>query len=269
MAILKPMPSSPRRFVDRHARIGENHRARRLGVPAHLALVGAERNAGRVAGNDDRRNPGRPFAAGARHHDVEIAGAGARDELLLAVEHVMIAVAHGARRQRRRVGTGAGLGQAIARQKLHRAQFRQPFLALRIGAVGVDHPGGHVVDRHIGRRPSGSRWRAPRRSTSRRAATAPSRRRPRRYRRRPCRVPRPCAFRRPGNAWPRPRRSRAVRRLRRRRRAPCREPRSDLRPRQTAASCRRKISSMGGVQPGGRSRGANLQDTERLSRQIA
>ena len=63
----------------------------------------------------------------------------------------MIAVAHRARAQRRRVRAGAGLGQTVARQQLHRAQLRQPLLALRVVAIGVDHPRRHVVDRDEGR----------------------------------------------------------------------------------------------------------------------
>ena len=135
----------------RYARVLEDDGARRLCVPAHLALVDAERNAWGVARNDQRRDSGRTGTAGSRHHHIEVAGAGSGDELLLAVEDVGVAVAHGARRQRRRVGARTRLGQAIARQKLHRAQLGQPCLALLIGTIGVDHPSGHVVDRHIGR----------------------------------------------------------------------------------------------------------------------
>ena len=49
-------------------------------------------------------------------------------------------------RKRGGIRARARLGQAIARQRLHRAQFRQPCLALLLGAEGVDHPGAHVVD---------------------------------------------------------------------------------------------------------------------------
>ena len=45
---------------DRHADIVENHGARRLRVPAHLALVGAERNARRVARHDSVEIPDGP-----------------------------------------------------------------------------------------------------------------------------------------------------------------------------------------------------------------
>ena len=132
---------------DRHAGILEDHRAGRLRVPAHLALVGAERKPGRVGLDHQRRDAAGPVAAGPHHHDIEVAAAGAGDELLLAVEHVMIAVAHRAGAQRRRVRAGARLGQAIARQQLHGAKLRQPFLALGVVAEGIDHPGRHVVDR--------------------------------------------------------------------------------------------------------------------------
>ena len=132
---------------DRHARILEDHRAGRLRVPAHLALIGAERQPRRVALDHQRRDAAGPVGAGPHHHHIEIAPAGAGDELLLAVEHIMVAVAHRAGAQRRRVRSGAGLGQAIARQQFHGAEFRQPFLALGVVAEGIDHPGRHVVDR--------------------------------------------------------------------------------------------------------------------------
>ena len=60
--------------------------------------------------------------------------AGAGDELLLSVEHVMLAIARGAGAQRRGVRAGAGLGQAIARQPLHVDEPGQVFLALRLVA---------------------------------------------------------------------------------------------------------------------------------------
>ena len=63
----------------------------------------------------------------------------------------MVAVAHGPRRKRCCIRTRAGLSQTITGQKLHRAQFRQPLPALRFRSVGIDHPRGHVVDRHISR----------------------------------------------------------------------------------------------------------------------
>ena len=63
----------------------------------------------------------------------------------------MVAIPHRARRKRSRVRSGARLGQAIARHLLHGAQLRQPLPPLGIGAIGVDHPRRHVVDRDEGR----------------------------------------------------------------------------------------------------------------------
>ena len=71
--------------------------------------------------------------------------------MLLAIEHVVIAVTHRARGERGCIRARARLGQAVTGKKLHRAQFRQPLCALGVRSVGIDHPGGHVVDRHIGR----------------------------------------------------------------------------------------------------------------------
>ena len=132
---------------NRHPRILENHRAGRLRIPAHLALVGADRKPGRIAFNDNGRDAAGSVAAGPHHRHIEVALAGTRNELLLAVEHVVIAVAHRAGAQRRGVRSGAGFGQAIAREQFHGAELRQPLLALGVVAVSVDHPGRHVVDR--------------------------------------------------------------------------------------------------------------------------
>ena len=64
----------------------------------------------------------------------------------------MIAVAHRAGAQRRRIRSGAGLGQAIARQISSMVQsFGSHLLALGVVAEGIDHPGRHVVDRDEGR----------------------------------------------------------------------------------------------------------------------
>ena len=69
---------------DGHARVLEDHRARRLRVPAHLALVGAEAKGPACRLSTTKRgNAGGAVAAGARHHHIEVAGAGAGDELLL------------------------------------------------------------------------------------------------------------------------------------------------------------------------------------------
>ncbi len=91
-----------------------------------------------------------PVAAGADHRDVDVAGAAAGDERLGAVQHIVVAVAARARRQRRRVGAAAGLGQAVAGEVLHAGQLWQKPRALVAIAKTVDHPRRHVVDREIG-----------------------------------------------------------------------------------------------------------------------
>jgi hypothetical protein len=144
----------------RDAHVLKDDGARRLRVPAHLALVGAEGNAGGVARHDKRRNARGAFAAAPRHHHIKIARAGAGDELLLPVEDVMVAVTHRAGGKRRRIRPDARLGQAVACQELHRAQFRQPLVALLLRAEGVDQRRRHIVDRHI----SGNRRTARRQS---------------------------------------------------------------------------------------------------------
>ncbi len=136
---------------NRHARILEDHRAGRLRIPAHLALVGAERKPGRIALDHQRRNASGPVAAGPHHHHVDIALASAGNKLLLAIEHIMVAIAHRAGPQRRGVRSRARLGQAIARQQFHGAELRQPLLAVCLIAEGIDHPRRHIVDRDEGR----------------------------------------------------------------------------------------------------------------------
>ena len=91
-----------------------------------------------------------PGLAGAHHRHVEVARPAAGDERLRAVEHVIVAVAPRARRQRRRVRAAARLGQAIAGEMLHRHQLGQEPRALLGIAKAVDHPRRHVVDRQIG-----------------------------------------------------------------------------------------------------------------------
>src|SRR5262249_4058764 len=57
----------------------------------------------------------------------------------------------GARAKGCRVRASAGLGEAVAREMLHRAELGQEALALRLVAEAVDHPSGHVMDRDVGR----------------------------------------------------------------------------------------------------------------------
>ncbi len=151
MAIRNPSPSAPRRLAT-----GTRHpskRTARVGCafqPILRSLAPKERP-GRVLLHHDGRDALRPRLAGADHADIEVAGARAGDELLFAGQDVMVAVALGACAQRRRVGAGARLGQAVARDGVHRREAGKKPRPLLVRAVGVDHPGAHVVDRQEGR----------------------------------------------------------------------------------------------------------------------
>ena len=125
--------------------------ARRLRVPAHLAFVGAEGEAGRSLLDGEGRDAVRPAVAGAREDEVEVGGAGAGDELLGAVEDVVIADLLGAGLEGCGIRARARLGQAVAGEPLHRGELRYPALDLLRRAGLGNHPRDHVVDRDIGR----------------------------------------------------------------------------------------------------------------------
>ena len=95
--------------------------------------------------------PARPLAARTDHADDDVGLGSPGDEGLGAVQDIVVAVALRAGGERRRVRPGAGLRQRIARQLPHGAEVRQQALAQRVVPEAVDHPGGHVVDRDIGR----------------------------------------------------------------------------------------------------------------------
>ena len=90
-----------------------------LGVPARLAFVRAEGDAGVVPVDQEGGDAAGAGFAGAGPHHVHLGGA------------------------------RAGSGQAVAREVVHRAQPGQPALALGVVAVAVDHPGDHVVDGQV------------------------------------------------------------------------------------------------------------------------
>ena len=90
--------------------------------------------------------PRGPVTAGAGHHDVDVRCARSGDELLDAVEHIVVAVADGLGAQRAGVRPRTRLGQAVTGDRLHRGQLRHQRLALFVRAVRVDHPRAHVVD---------------------------------------------------------------------------------------------------------------------------
>ena len=151
IAMRKPSPSAPMRFATGTRQFSNITMA--VGCDFQPSFFSCAPN----------ESPGVPFSTtmqempcaarrspGAHHHDVEVGDAAARDEGLGAVEHIVVAVAHRAGLQARRIRAGIRLGQAVAREMLHGAELRQEAPALRVAAVAVDHPGRHVVDRDIG-----------------------------------------------------------------------------------------------------------------------
>src|SRR6516162_11962004 len=65
---------------DRDAAILEDHHRRRLGVPAELFLLLAERQAWRTLLDDEAGDPVWPCHAGPHHRHVDVADSTARDE---------------------------------------------------------------------------------------------------------------------------------------------------------------------------------------------
>ena len=72
MAILKPSPSAPSRLADRHPTTSKITARVGCAFQPILRLVGAEREPGRVALDDEGRDAAGASAAGARHHDVDV-----------------------------------------------------------------------------------------------------------------------------------------------------------------------------------------------------
>src|SRR5438132_7317908 len=75
---------------------------------------------------------------GRGHHHVDVSDRPLRDEHLGAVQHPRVAVAYGARAQRRRVAPGAGLGEAPGAQPLPAGHARQLAAAERVAPEHVD-----------------------------------------------------------------------------------------------------------------------------------
>src|SRR5690606_20122772 len=128
-----PAVESRHRDLEAHALVAESliggyayavetHLPRRLGVPAQLHLIGAERQRGRAVRDDERRDPACACVAGTRHHDVHSGGTRTRDELLGAVQDVGVAVAYGAGAQRGGIRARLRLGQAVAAELIEGTQ---------------------------------------------------------------------------------------------------------------------------------------------------
>src|SRR5262249_10327540 len=96
----------------------EDHLPGGLCVPAHLFLVGAEGEAGGVLHHGKGGDAVGTLLARTREHKIKIAAARAGDELLAAIEEVVIAGETRGGLERGGIGPGSGLGQAIAREPL-------------------------------------------------------------------------------------------------------------------------------------------------------
>src|SRR5439155_2624739 len=158
-------------------RIFEHDAARVGGTKTHLRFGLADREAHRLSGHDERGDA-RVRASGlrgrdAREDDEERGVPRARDELLSPVEAPAIAVAHGDRLQRRRVGARRRLGERERTETAAVHEARQPLRALLIGAVADDRAGDDpAVDRHANgeRRPCGGEFLEHERECDRREA---------------------------------------------------------------------------------------------------
>src|SRR6516162_7882319 len=136
-------------IVHRHPAIFEHDHGGGLRLPTELLLWGAERESGRAGFHDNARNALRSWLTCAHHADVEVRDSAARYKGLGAVDEIGVAAALDTRRQARRIRSRPRLGQAVARKMLHTAKFRQKSLPLHRRPEGIDHPGGHIVDREI------------------------------------------------------------------------------------------------------------------------
>ncbi len=118
---------------------------------AHRGHVADDVHAGRIGGHDDHRVVlvRHLVVAGLHHHDQEVGDRRVRREPLVPVDHPLVAVAHGAGGEQRRVGTRAGFGHAEAAAVLAVEQRLHPLLALGGGAADGDELGVAAVGRLV------------------------------------------------------------------------------------------------------------------------
>src|SRR3546814_13690299 len=106
-------------------------------MPAELAFLRAEADAGHVLFDHQARNALRPLLTGADHDDIELVLAAARDELLGAGDDIMIAVADRLRPARPPVRARRRYGWAIARERGDRKSVGWgESVAVRVGLGG-------------------------------------------------------------------------------------------------------------------------------------
>ncbi len=138
---------------DGHAHVLEDEGAGVGGMLAELQLHPLDAEAGRIRRHDEGRQPGLPLVGiGHREDDRDLRVLPRGDELLGAVDDVMIALAPRARADRGGVGARVRLGQAEAADPLAARHGLQIFLTLRVVAVIQDrHAADAVMHAHDGR----------------------------------------------------------------------------------------------------------------------
>ena len=143
----QPSFSSPTRFVDRHPRLVEEHlaevalaveRAHRADLDARLVHVEDEPGDALVL---------RRVGVGAHEQLAVVGDVRARAPDLLAGHDVLVAVARRLRAQRREIGAGLGLGEALAPHVLALEDARKVVRPLRVGSFGDERRAGvHQAD---------------------------------------------------------------------------------------------------------------------------
>jgi hypothetical protein len=141
----------------RHADVLEGEQRGVGGVHPQLLQLALANHAGGVHGDDEEREA---VVAGVgvrlRHQHDAVRTVAVRDERLGAVDHVLVAVAHGAGLDARHVGAGVGLGDTETEDLLALDRRHDPFLLLLLGAEGEDRRHRHVgVDGDAHAHPAG------------------------------------------------------------------------------------------------------------------
>ena len=129
-----------------HATIFENHLRGGRGIPAKLFLRRAKAKPCCVLVDDKATNALCFVIAGADHDNIDVIISSARDELLRAIQHIMIAIAPRAGFQRRSIRPAAGFREAIACNFLHRHKLRQITRLQLCIAEAINHPRGHIMN---------------------------------------------------------------------------------------------------------------------------
>src|SRR5262249_10245105 len=133
---LEALPLGADAVGGRDAARFEYYHGGRLRVPAEVFLLRAEGEPGGAILDQEARDAVRAPFSRARHHEVDVGTAAARNERLGAIEHVMIAAAPRAGFQAGGVRAGVRLGQAVAGELRHAAEIGKKALPQFPPSVG-------------------------------------------------------------------------------------------------------------------------------------